>query len=105
MNGIILLGFILALPANELTIPVILMGLSGSTLQAAGEVSPGLLLSAGLTWQMALCTMVFTLYHWPCATTLMTIYRESGSIKKTAAAGILPTAVGVTLCFLLNLLL
>ena len=105
MNGIILLGFILALPANELTIPVILMGLGGSTLQAVGEISPQLLLSAGFTWQMALCTMVFTLYHWPCATTLMTIYRESGSIKKTAAAGILPTAVGVTLCFLLNLLL
>ena len=104
MNGVIFLGFLLSLPANELLIPVILMVLtqSGSLRGAAGFGSE-VLLQSGLTWQMAVCTMVFTLFHWPCATTLLTIYRETGSVKKTAAAFFLPTAVGVSLCFMLNL--
>lgn len=106
MNGVILLAFILSLPANELLVPVILMALTGAqSLQATGGLGGELLLTAGLTWKTAVCTMVFTLYHWPCTTTLMTIYKETGSVKKTAAAGILPTAVGITVCFLLNLLL
>lgn len=104
MNGVIFLGFLLSLPANELLIPVILMVLtqSGSLRGAAGFGSE-VLLQSGLTWQMAVCTMVFTLFHWPCATTLLTIYRETGSVKKTAAAFFLPTAVGVSLCLMLNL--
>ena len=104
MNCVIFLGFLLSLPANELLIPVILMVLtqSGSLRGAAGFGSE-VLLRSGLTWQMAVCTMVFTLFHWPCATTLLTIYRETGSVKKTAAAFFLPTAVGVSLCFMLNL--
>lgn len=104
MNGVIFLGFLLSLPANELLIPVILMMLtqSGSLRGAAGFGSE-VLLRSGLTWQMAVCTMVFTLFHWPCATTLLTIYRETGSVKKTAAAFFLPTAVGVSLCLMLNL--
>lgn len=106
MNGVILLGFILSLPANELLIPVILMALTqAGSLQAVAGVSGQLLLQSGMTWQMAVCTMVFTLFHWPCSTTLMTVYRETGSVKKTAAAFILPTAVGCTLCLMLNLLL
>ena len=105
MNGVILLAFCLALPANELLIPVILMTLSGAgSLQGAGSVSTQLLLTQ-MTWQMALCTMVFTLFHWPCSTTLLTIYRETRSLKKTAAACILPTAVGCILCLMLRLIL
>ena len=105
MNGVILLGFILSLPANELLIPAVLMILTGAgTLQETAQLGPQILLN-GLTMQMALCTMLFTLFHWPCATTLMTVYRETGSVKKTAAAFLLPTAVGCTLCMLLNLLL
>jgi len=104
MNGVILLGFCLALPANELLIPVILMILSGAgSLQGTAAVSTQLL-TADMTWQMALCTMVFTLFHWPCSTTLLTVYRETGSIKKTAAAFFLPTAVGCIACLLLNLI-
>ena len=104
MNGVILLGFILALPANELLIPVILMTVSqGQSLQASAGVSSALLYHV-FTWEMAVCTMVFTLFHWPCTTTLMTIHRETGSIAKTAAAFLLPTAVGCILCFALNLL-
>lgn len=104
MNGVILLGFILSFPANELLIPVILMLLSqGESLQ--GVPDPSLLLQSGITWQMGICMMVFTLFHWPCATTLMTIYRETGSRRKTAAAFALPAAVGCTLCLMLNLVL
>lgn len=105
MNGVILLGFILSMPANELLIPVILMAITGAgSLQQAAGLGTQILLDS-MTRQMAVCTMVFTLFHWPCATTLMTVYRETGSMKKTAAALLLPTAVGCTLCLLLNLLL
>ena len=102
MNGVIILGFIFSLPANELLIPVILMAVTqAGGLQAAGMQSTDILLSF-MTWQMAVCTMIFTLFHWPCSTTLMTIYRETRSIKQTAAAFLLPTAVGCALCIVLN---
>lgn len=106
MNGVILLGFCLALPANELLIPVILMMLTNlDSLQAVEGIGSQVLLQSGMTWQMAVCTMVFTLFHWPCSTTLMTVYRQTRSVKKTAAAFLLPTAVGCILCLMLNLLL
>lgn len=104
MNGAILAGFILSLPANELLLPVILMILSGAgSLQSVSGISEELLAVSGITWQMALCTMVFTLFHWPCSTTLLTVYKETGSMKKTAAAFLLPTAVGCALCAVLQL--
>lgn len=100
MNGPLLAGFLLSFPANELFLPVLLMSLGN----AAGD--PALLLpEAGMTWAMGLCVMVFTLFHWPCATTLLTVRKETGSLKKTAAAALLPTAVGVLLCRLLTLVL
>ncbi len=105
MNGVVLLGFLFSLPANELLIPVILMVLSQSGQLGGTEAAGALLQSAGWTWQTAVCTMVFTLFHWPCATTLMTIRSETGSAAKTAAAALLPTAVGVLFCGMLNLLL
>jgi ferrous iron transport protein B len=105
MNGVILLAFILSLPANELLIPVILMATTqAQSLQSVTGV-PESLLQSTMTWQMAVCTMVFTLFHWPCSTTLMTVYKETGSKGKTAAAFFLPTAVGCILCMALNLLL
>lgn len=106
MNGVILLAFCLSLPANELFIPVILMTLTGAgSLQAVSGLGTQALVGSVLTWQMAVCTMVFTLFHWPCSTTLMTVYRETNSIKKTAAAFFLPTAVGCVLCALFHLFL
>ncbi len=105
MNGVILLSFLLALPANELTMPVILMALTGGsaigaelTAAATGEILRG----AGWTWQIALCTMVFIVFHWPCSTTLITIQKETGSLKWTVLSFLLPTAVGILLCMLLN---
>lgn len=105
MNGVILLAFLLSLPANELLMPVILMMLTGSGVLPAGELSGDILIAAGWTWQTALCTMAFSVFHWPCATTLLTIRKETGSNAKTAAAFLLPTAVGCVLCLMLNLVL
>ena len=96
MNGAIFAGFLLSFPANELFLPVLLMTL-GKISETALPVS--------ITWQMALCTMIFMLFHWPCATTVLTVRKETGSMKKTAAAVLLPTAVGVVACLMLNLLL
>ena len=104
MNGVILMGFFLSLPANELAMPVILMALSGGSSFGAVQ-DPALLLASGWTWKTAVCTMAFTLFHWPCSTTLLTIYKETKSAAKTAAAFFLPTAVGCMLCMMLNLLL
>lgn len=105
MNGVILLAFILSLPANELLIPVILMTLTGATsLQGIGV--EGMMGQLGFwTTEMLLCTMVFTIFHWPCGTTIFTVWKETGSHKKTAAAVLLPTAVGVGICLVLHLLL
>ncbi len=106
MNGVILLAFFLSLPANELLIPIMLLTLGKmGSLQSAAAGGVELLTAVGMTWQTALCTMVFTLFHWPCATTLLTIRKETGSWKKTAAAFFLPTAVGAMLCLLLNWIL
>lgn len=105
MNGVILLGFLLSLPANELLFPVILMTMAGTGALPFGEVTGVILVRGGWDWKMALCTMVFTVFHWPCATTLLTVYKETRSIKKTAAAFLLPTVLGSILCLLLNFLL
>ena len=106
MNGPILAAFLFSIPANELLIPVLLMILSGAVnLTGAAVTDISVLLSAGITWQMAVCTMVFSVFHWPCATTLLTVHRETGSMRKTAAAFALPTAVGIVLCVMLRLLL
>ena len=105
MNGIILLGFVLSLPANELLMPVIMMILTGSSVLSGVEPTGQMLLAAGWTVETALCTMIFSVFHWPCATTLLTIRKETGSNAKTAAAFLLPTAVGGILCAMVNLLL
>ena len=105
MNGILLLAFLLAFPANELVLPVAVMALSnaGSLLNAPSLLET--LSAAGWTGKTALCAMVFFLFHWPCSTTLLTIKKETGSVRWTLLAFLLPTLAGVALCMLLNLLL
>lgn len=101
MDGVILMAFILGLPANEIVIPIIIMAYtSQGTLIEPGNLSDlhMLLISQDWTWVTALCTMVFFLFHWPCSTTLMTIKKETGSLKWTCLAVLLPTACGVILC-------
>lgn len=107
MDGMILLSFVLALPANELVLPVLLMQLTGggiiSAVEETGAIG-GLLLAGGWTWKTALCTLIFFLLHWPCSTTLLTVRRETGSLRWTALAALLPTAAGMLLCALTRLL-
>ena len=105
MNGILLLAFLLAFPANELVLPVAVMALSnaGSLLNAPSLLET--LSAAGWTGKTALCAMVFFLFHWPCSTTLLTIKKETGSVRWTLLAFLLPTLTGMALCMLLNLLL
>ena len=104
MDGVILAAFLLGLPANEIVLPLILMAyLSQGTILEFDSLTQlkELLTANGWTWITALCTMVFSLMHWPCSTTLLTIKKESGSWKWTALAFFLPTAWGMGICFLL----
>ncbi len=108
MDGAILTAFLFAFPAAELFLPILLMTyLSTSTLQATPslDVIGQLLRTVGWTKQTALCTVVFCLFHLPCSTTLLTVWRETHSLRDTLLAALVPTAVGLTLCLLLRCLL
>ncbi len=107
MDGAILLAFIFGLPANEIVLPVTLMiYLSTGTLTDMSDLAAlgGVLTDAGWTAHTALCVMLFSLFHWPCSTTLLTIRRETGSWRWTALAALLPTVLGAALCMLLTAL-
>ena len=103
LDGVILLAFLLGFPANEIVLPIILMAYlsTGSLMEMESLLSlKELLVANGWTWLTAVCTMLFSLMHWPCSTTCWTIYRESGSLKWTALAMALPTGIGMLTCFL-----
>lgn len=103
MDGTILLAFILGFPANEIVIPLIIM-----SYMSAGMLTDSLSLfeiknlfiSNGWTTVTAINVILFSLMHWPCSTTLLTIKKETGSIKWTLAAFAVPTLVGILACFL-----
>jgi len=101
LDGILLMAFILGFPANEIVLPIAVMGYLGSgqlseitSLTAVGEI----FIANGWTPLTAVCTVIFTLFHWPCSTTLLTVKKETGSIKWMWIAFILPTAIGIALC-------
>ncbi|MCK9524962.1 MAG: ferrous iron transporter B, partial [Limnochordia bacterium] len=105
LDGMILLAFILGLPANEIVVPIIFMGYlsGGALLEVQGlQAIRGILEANGWTWLTALNFMVFTIFHWPCATTLLTIKKETASLKWTLLAALFPTALGVILCIVLT---
>lgn len=107
MDGIILIAFILGFPANEIVLPIIMMGyLAGGSLMELGSLAEmqALLVSNGWDWQTAVCVMTFSLFHWPCSTALWTVKKETGSWGWTALAAVIPTLVGMVLCFLFTLL-
>ena len=81
------------------------MGAAGGYEDLGNGLLAGLLTDGGWSWQNSLCMMVFFLFHWPCATTLLTIRKETGSRKWTILAAVLPTAFGVALCLLLRWIL
>ncbi len=106
LDGVILLAFILALPANEIVIPIIIMAYMGSAnLNNISDVTllRQLFLDNGWTMLTALNIMLFSLFHWPCMTSLLTIKKETGSLKWTALGFVLPTLVGILLCMLTTL--
>ena len=105
LDGVILLAFILGFPANEIVIPIIIMAYTaqGSILELDGLAQmKDLFVQNGWTWVTAVSVMLFSLNHWPCSTTLLTIKKETGSLKWTALAAAIPTGVGVALCILFN---
>lgn len=112
LNGVILLAYIIAIPANEIVIPTILMltvltaGLSGVGAGAGvmfelGDDSAYLAVFSAGGWTLltAINLMLFSLVHNPCSTTIYTIYKETGSAKWTAVSALLPVAMGILLCF------
>ena len=116
LNGVILLAYVVAIPANEIVIPTVLMltvhttaSLAGAgagagagvmfELDSAGDVHR-LLTAAGWTMLTGVNLMLFSLLHNPCSTTIYTIYRETGSVRWTTVATLLPVVMGFVLCFL-----
>lgn len=112
LNGVILLAYIVAIPANEIVIPTVLMltvlttgaGAGGGAgagvmfeIEDVGRLS-ALLQAGGWTTLTALCLMLFSLCHNPCSTTIYTIYKETRSLKWTAVATLMPLAFGAVLC-------
>ena len=103
LDGYILTAFILGIPANEIVLPIILMCYMGSgtlvdidSTMAIGQI----LVQNGWTLLTAINVMIFTLLHFPCTTTLMTIKKETGSWKWSALGAVLPTVCGIAICLI-----
>lgn len=107
LDGTILMAFILGFPANEIVIPIIIMGyLNGTSITDYSNLLElkNLLVTNGWTIKTAICTLIFTLFHFPCSTTILTIKKETKSNLWTIIAFVLPTIIGLMLCFIINLI-
>lgn len=105
MDGVILTAFLFGLPANEIVLPVMLMIYSSGTQLTDMAMTEGvreLLIANGWSGVTAVCVLLFTLMHWPCSTTIITIKKESGSLFWTAIAVLLPTLMGGLCCLLVS---
>lgn len=106
LDGVIIMAFIFGFPANEIVVPIILMAyLSQGSLVEMGDTASlrELLTANGWTMQTAVSMLIMTVCHFPCATTCLTIKKETGSFKWTLLSMALPTAVGILLCMGLNI--
>jgi ferrous iron transport protein B len=104
LDGIIVLAFLLGLPANEIVIPIMLMSyFAAGTMLELDSINAlrELLISQGWTWVTALNVMLFSLLHFPCGTTLLTIGKETGSFRWPAIAAVITTAIAVATCLLI----
>ena len=102
LDGYILMAFILGFPANEIVVPIIIMSYmaTGSMLELESFTELRTLLVAnGWTWVTAVSVMLFSLMHWPCSTTCLTIKKETQSWKWTAVSFLVPTVIGIVICF------
>ena len=117
LNGVILLAYVVAIPANEIVIPTVLMltvltagGAAAGTGTATGvmfeldsvEATGNLLRAGGWTLLTAVNLMLFSLLHNPCSTTIYTIYKETRSARWTTVASLLPVAMGIAVCFVVT---
>ncbi|RYD03996.1 hypothetical protein N752_16530 [Desulforamulus aquiferis] len=104
LDGFILMAFILGLPANEIVLPILIMSYlavgSMTELESIRDLYNLFVVQHGWTWLTAVSMMLFTLLHYPCGTTLLTIQKESGSIKWTILAALIPLAIGCAVCIL-----
>lgn len=107
LDGTILMAFILGFPANEIVIPIMIMSYmktTGLTDYNSLVELKSLLISNGWTIKTALCTLIFMLFHFPCSTTILTIKKETNSKLWTLVAFLLPTIVGLLICFIINII-
>ncbi|NLK74408.1 MAG: ferrous iron transport protein B [Clostridiales bacterium] len=105
LDGYILMAFILGFPANEIVIPIIIMSYmaTGSLMELDSLAQlRELLVANGWTWLTAVCVMLFTLMHWPCGTTCWTIKKETQSFKWTLVSFLVPTLMGLLVCFIVT---
>lgn len=105
LDGVIILAFILALPANEIAIPIMLMiYLQAGTMLSLDNLDSftELLIQNGWTTLTALNFIIFTIFHWPCATTLLTIKKETASWRWVILSTLIPTLLGIAVCFALT---
>lgn len=104
MDGYILMAFILGLPANEIVLPILIMSYLATgamtELNSLEALYRLFVVENGWTWVTALCMMLFSLLHYPCGTTLLTIWKESGSSRWTLLSALIPLAVAFIVCFL-----
>ena len=105
LDGTILAAFILGLPANEIVVPIMLMAyLSQGTLADVSSIVQlrEILTANGWTPVTAVCMLIFSLMHWPCSTTIITVYRETRSVKWTLLSALIPTLCGFVCCTAVN---
>ncbi|RAL26920.1 iron transporter FeoB [Thermoflavimicrobium daqui] len=103
LDGFILMAFILGLPANEIVMPILLMGYlaTGAMTEVDNMVElKKIFVDHGWTWLTALNMMLFSLLHYPCGTTIFTIYKETKSVKWTILSAVIPTAIAITVTFI-----
>ena len=106
VDGVIVMAFILGFPANEIVVPVMLMCyMSTGVLTDYSSLTQlqDTLVGCGWTFQTALSVIILCLFHFPCGTTCLTIKKETGSLKWTTFAFLLPTVIGIGICFIINL--
>lgn len=105
LDGFILMAFILGLPANEIVLPILMMGYlsSGAMVDVDGLADiKSIFIEHGWTWLTALNMMLFSLLHYPCGTTLINIYKETKSAKWTFLAFLIPTLIAITVTFVIT---
>ena len=107
LDGVIIMAFLLGFPANEIVIPIMIMGymsLGMITDMSDLNLLKDLLINNGWTMVTAICVMLFSIFHFPCLTTIFTIKKETGKWKWALLSFVIPLVIGISLCFLVKTL-